>query len=576
LIAALIVAAAMALPLLALIWTAGQGSTGLWSHLARHVLPQAALNTLLLTAGVGIVAVAIGALCAWLVSAYDFPGRRLFGWALLLPLAVPTYIVAFAYLDLLHPLGLVQSGMRALLGYDSPREFRLPDIRSLPACIMLLGLVLYPYVYLTVRAMFMTQAASLIEAARSLGVGGSGLFFRVALPLARPAVAVGASLVLLETLNDIGASEFLGVKTLTVAIYSTWVTRSDLPGAAQIALAMLATVALVLAIEAYGRRRQRYAVVARPRPLTPQHLRGVRGAVASVVCAAPVLLGFVAPASYLAAEAWQRVQGAGVSAQLWASAVNTLKVATLTMLATLVAGLILAWTLRLARLRRRTQMAAVALRVGSLGYALPGTVLAIALLTPMAWFDAAFAAVAARVDAAPQAWLMGSLGALVLACTLRFLAIASGGLDAGLARIPISLDQAARSLGVGTAATLRRVHLPLLRPALAAAALLVFVDTMKELPATLMLRPLGFDTLATWLYAEAARGTYEEGAVAALLIVLAGLPATVLLARFGFASSAVVDESRVGDAHIANHALERTPAPLPVAAMPTSIPEQPR
>jgi iron(III) transport system permease protein len=535
LLAALAIAATMLLSLLALLWTAGQGSAGLWSHLARHVLPQASLNTLLLLSGVGFVAVAIGVGCAWLVSAYDFPGRRVFGWALLLPLAVPTYIVAFAYLDLLHPLGPLQSALRALLGYDSPREFRLPDIRSLPACIVLLGLVLYPYVYLTVRAMFMTQAASLIEAARSLGVGGRGLFFRVALPLARPAIAVGTALVLLETLNDIGASEFLGVKTLTVAIYSTWVTRSDLPGAAQIALAMLALVVLVLAIERYGRRRQRYAVALRPRPLTPQRLHGARAVAASVSCALPVLLGFVAPAAFLVSESWERLQGAGVSAQLWASAWNTLKVAALTTLATLCAGLVLMWTLRLAQLRRRARLADAALRLGSLGYALPGTVLAIALLTPMAWFDGIVAAVAGMFGSDGRALLlMGSLGALVLACTMRFLAIASGGLEAGMARIPPSLDQAARGLGAGAWASLRRVHLPLLRPALAAAAMLVFVDTMKELPATLMLRPLGFDTLATWLYAEAARGTYEEGAVAALLIVLVGLPAVIVLARAGF------------------------------------------
>jgi iron(III) transport system permease protein len=528
--AAAAIAAMMAMVLFALLWPAAQGSAGLWSHLARHVLPQAAANTAVLLAGVGIVAAAIGTVCAWLVSAYDFPGRRVFGWALLLPLAVPTYIVAFAYLDLLHPLGPLQTALRALLGFDSPREFRLPDIRSMGACIALLGLVLYPYVYLTVRAMFAMQAASLVEAARSLGTGGAALFWRVALPLARPAIAAGLALVLLETLNDIAASEFLGVKTLTVAIYTTWVTRSDLPGAAQIALAMLTVVMLVLAIERYGRRRQGYAVSLRPRPLAPQRLRGRHAAFAALACALPVLLGFVAPAAYLAVETWQRLQGEGVSPQLWRSAWNSLRIAALTTAVALSAGVVLIWALRLAQLRRREALARAYLRVGSLGYALPGTVLAIALLTPMAWFDRA----AAWLTGGSQALLMGSLAALVLACALRFLTIATGGLEAGLARVPLSLDQAARALGSGPGDSLRRVHLPLLRPALAAAALLVFVDTMKELPATLMLRPLNVDTLATWLYAEAARGTYEEGAVAALLIVLVGLPAVVLLARGGF------------------------------------------
>jgi iron(III) transport system permease protein len=533
--AALSIAVIMLLPLGSLLWTAAQGSAGLWSHLAAHVLPQAAWTTALLLTGVGGLSVVIGTGCAWLVSAYDFPGRRLFGWALLLPLAMPTYIVAFAYLDLLHPLGPVQSALRALLGIDSPRDFRLPDLRSLPGCIALMALVLYPYVYLSARAMFATQAAGLIEAARTLGVGGAALFWRVALPLARPAVAVGAALVLLETLNDIGASEFLGVKTLTVAVYSTWITRSDLPGAAQIALAMLAVVLMLLALERHGRRRQRYASVQRPRPIRAQRLRGARALLATVVCALPVLLGFVAPALSLSVDAWDRLRGAGVSPQLVASAWNTLKIGLLVVVATMVAGLVLAWSLRLGQLARRERVPALALRVGSLGYALPGTVLAIALLTPMAWFDDAAAVLVAALGGAPQALLMGSTAALVLACSLRFLAIASGGIDAGLARIPLSLDQAARSLGAGTGRSLARVHLPLLRPAVAVAAMLVCVDAMKELPATLLLRPLNFDTLATWLYAEAARGTYEEGAVAAWLIVLIGLPAVLVLARAGFA-----------------------------------------
>ncbi len=527
--AAFAIAALVALPLGALLWTAAQGSDGLWSHLVAHVLPRATLNTLMLLAGVAAVTVPLGTVCAWLVTAYEFPGRRLFGWALLLPLAVPTYIVAFAYLDLSHPLGPLQTALRAMLGYDSPRDFRLPDLRSLPACIVLLGLVLYPYVYLTVRAMFAAQAASLVEAARSLGVGGVALFVRVALPLARPAIAVGAALVLLETLNDIGASEFLGVKTLTVAVYTTWVSRSDLPGAAQIAMAMLTMVMLALALERHGRRRQRYAAGGRPRPLAVQRLHGVRALLATAACALPVLLGFVAPAAHLAVEAAARLRGDGISPQLWASAGNTLKIAALATAATLTAALVLVWAGRLANARRRGAASAAALRIGSLGYALPGTVLAIALLITAAGADRALGMLS---NGAPL--LMGSLTLLVLACTVRFLAIATGGLEAGMARIPTSLDQAARGLGAGPGGALWRVHLPLLRPALVAAAMLVFVDAMKELPVTLMLRPLNVDTLATWLYAEAARGTYEEGAVAALLIVLAGLPVVVLLAKSGF------------------------------------------
>ena len=533
-LAAVAIALVVLAPLLALAWTAAQGSDGLWSHIAANVLPQATKNTLALLLGVGVLAVVLGTGSAWLVTAYDFPGRKLMAWALLLPLAVPTYIVAYAYLDLLHPLGPVQSAIRALLGYDSPRDFRLPDIRGLAGCIVLLGFVLYPYVYMTTRAMFMTQAASLLEAGRTLGAGRAALFWRVALPLARPAIAVGAALALLETLGDIGASEFLGVQTLTVSVYTTWVTRSDLAGAAQIALAMLVIVLALIALERHGRRRQRYANTLRPRPMQPQRLRGAAAFGVLALVSMPVLVGFVAPTTFLAVESWERLNtGAGVSASLWSSAWNTVRVALAATVATLLVGLVLAWALRLAQARRDTRIASAALRIGGIGYALPGTVLAIGLLAPLAWFDDGANALLQAFGVEPRMVLMGSVSALVLAYVLRFLVIASGGIEAGLMRVPHSLDQAARGLGAAPGAMLRRVHLPLLRPALAAAALLVFVDTMKELPATLLLRPLNFETLATWLYADAARGAYEDGAVASLLIVLVGLLPVIMLARTG-------------------------------------------
>ncbi|MCZ8408879.1 iron ABC transporter permease [Achromobacter dolens] len=474
--AALIGLAVLA-PVLTLVWWALGGDLSHWRHLATYVLPQALANTAALLAGVGVLVTLLGTGSAWLVTAYEFPSRRTLTWALLLPLAVPTYIIAFAYLDLLHPIGPIQSAIRALLGYDSPRQFRLPDLRSIQGAIFVLGFVLYPYVYLSTRVMFMTQAASLLEAARTLGAGRYGVFFRVALPLARPAIVVGVSLALLETLNDIGASEFLGVQTLTVSVYTTWVTRSDLAGAAQIALTMLAIVIGLILLERHGRKRL--------------HLVG------------------------------------GVSNQLLNGLGNTLIVAFSATIVTLLCGLIVAWAGRTLRESAGFNPGRACARVASLGYAVPGTVLAIGLLTPFVWIDTAVA----KVFGGGGLFLMGSMAALVCAYAIRFLAISTGALEAGLARIPPSLEQASRLLGESSAGTLRRVHLPLLRPALAASALLVFVDAMKELPATLLLRPMNFDTLATWLYAEAARGTYEEGAVAALAIVLAGLLPVILLAR---------------------------------------------
>lgn len=533
LLAALAIAALVLTPVLALAWVALDGSSGLWSHLLATVLPRASTNTVIVLLGVGVLVAVTGTGCAWLVTAYSFPGRSVLSWALLLPLAVPTYIVAYTYLDLLHPLGPVQGVLRWLLGYDSPRDFRLPDIRHLAGCIVLLSLVLYPYVYLTTRALFMTQAASLLEAGRSLGAGPVAVFFRVALPLARPAIAVGVVLVLLETLNDIGASEFLGVQTLTVAIYTTWVTRSDLAGAAQIALSMLVIVLALVTLERHARRHQRYATTQRPRPMQPQRLHGARAALALVIGALPVLAGFLAPALYLLVEALKRLRGEGASPQLLAALGNTVAIAAATTGAALLLALVVSWALRLARTHRRRGWARFANRSASLGYAIPGTVMAIGLLVPLGLFDRWASDVLVAFGGQARLLLMGTLWALVLACTLRFLAVAIGGIEAGLTRIPPSLDAAAAALGDGPTRTLWRVHLPLLRPSLAAAALLVFVDTMKELPATLVLRPMNFETLATWLYAEAARGTYEEGALAALLIVLAGLAPVILLARTG-------------------------------------------
>ncbi|WP_459614065.1 ABC transporter permease [Bordetella sp. 2513F-2] len=525
---ALLIALAVLSPLAALAWWALDADLAHWTHLAANVLPHALANTVVLLAGVGVLVTLLGTGAAWLVAAYEFPTRRVLTWALLLPLAVPTYIIAFAYLDLLHPIGPVQTALRAMLGYDSPRQFRLPDLRSIYGAIFVLGFVLYPYVYLSTRVMFMTQAASLLEAARTLGAGRAGVFLRVALPLARPAIAVGVSLALLETLNDIGASEFLGVQTLTVSVYTTWITRSDLAGAAQIALTMLLIVVGLILLERRGRKRQRYANTQRMRPMQPHRLRGAAALLAVALGWIPVLLGFVAPALYLVAETAKRLHlVGGVSDQLLAGLGNTLALAAAATVTTLLCGLVVAWAGRTLRESARFNPGRACARVASLGYAVPGTVLAIGLLTPFTLIDH----LAADLFSLDRLILMGSMGALVIAYTLRFLAISAGGIEAGLARIPPSLEQASRLLGESASGTLRRVHLPLLRPALAAAALLVFVDAMKELPATLLLRPMNFDTLATWLYAEAARGTYEEGAVAALAIVAAGLLPVVLLAR---------------------------------------------
>jgi iron(III) transport system permease protein len=525
------IAALVLLPIAALAAAGARGSAGLWQHAIVYVLPAAALDTLLVLAGVGALCAAIGTGTAWLVTAYDFPGRRTLAWALLLPLAVPTYIVAYAYLDVLHPVGPVQEGLRALLGFDSPRDFRLPDVRSMTGCILLLGFVLYPYVYLTTRAMFQMQSANVIDAARTLGVGRRSVFPRVALPLARPAVAVGLSLALMEALNDVGASEFLGVRTMTVAIYTTWITRSDLPGAAQMALAMLALVVGLVLLERRARRERGYASEAQhPRPLARHRLRGPAALVALGCGALPVVIGFGVPAAYLVSAAASRARMSGVPPAILEEAWITVALSALATGIALVFAVVVTYAVRL----DRGHWAAFSARAASVGYAVPGTVLAIGLLPVVAGFDTIVDRVARLVTGAgPGLLLLGSGGALIYAYVARFLTIAAGGVEAGFSRIPRTIDDAARTLGTPTAGRLRRIHLPLVRPAIASSALLVFVDCMKELPATLLLRPIGVETLATHLYGDAVRGTYEDAAIAALLIVVAGLLPVVMMARIG-------------------------------------------
>lgn len=524
-------AALVLLPVLALAFQAVQGSEGLWSHLLATTLPVAFIDTLILLAGVGIIVAVLGTSTAWLVTAYEFRGRRALEWALLLPLAVPTYIIAYAYLDILHPIGPVQNALRDILGYTSPREFRLPDIRSMTGCILLLGFVLYPYVYIPTRAMFLTQSSSLIDAARTLGVTRSGIFWRVALPMARPAIAVGISLALMETLNDIGAAEFLGVRTLTVSIYTTWVTRSDLPGAAQIALALLLIVVFLVSLERWARRKQRFASSAkRSQHFTPYKVSPIRGLIFFSIGALPVLLGFVFPAIYLAVEAWKRMRFAGISPRLYDEIINTITLASTATVVTILVGLVVAYAMRL----RPGHASQWFFRFSTMGYAAPGTVIAIGVLIITGSFDRYLNQLALQwFNVSIGLLLLGSGAALIYAYLVRFLAISAGGIEAGFNRIPVSYDHAARTLGETATGTFRRIHLPLSKTALSAAALLVFVDCVKELPATLLLRSLNIETLATHLYGEAARGTYEEASIAALAIVAIGILPVIVLSRVG-------------------------------------------
>lgn len=526
---ALVVLLLAAMPILALFVIAAQPSGSAWPHLLGTVLPGATRTTLLLMGGVGLATAVVGVGCAWLVTMCRFPGRRFFELALVLPLAVPTYIIAYCYVEILDYSGPVQQLIRHLFGFTSARDYSFPEIRSLPGAIFVMTAVLYPYVYMTVRILFLMQSARMLDVARTLGAGPARLFTRVALPLARPAIAVGVSLALMETINDIGAVEFFGVRTLTFSIYQTWFNRSNLPGAAQIACVLLIFVLGLIAAERAARGRQRFSVSGSRQPLPRFELSGWRALLAVFACALPVLLGFVAPAALMADYASRRLEQFADPALLQALW-HSVAVSLATAVVCVVAGLLLAYAARLSRSR----FVAALGRVASVGYAVPGTVLAVGILYPLAGLDN-------QIDAASRALfgvatgliITGSGGAIVYACAVRFLAIAHGTLESGLGRITEHLDMAARTLGRTPGRVLLQIHVPLMRRALMAAALLVFVDTMKELSATILLRPFAFDTLATFIFSKASRGYFEDASAASLVIVATGIVPLLLLLGTG-------------------------------------------
>ena len=526
---ALAVAALVVLPLLSLLRLAAIGDADIWPHLAAYVLPVASLQTLLLLAGVAAVTAVAGAGSAWLVTAFRFPGRDALLWLLPLPLAFPTYIAAYVYVDILDAAGPVQSALRWLFGWRTANDYWFPSIRSLGGAILVFSLVLYPYVYLAARAMFQTQCAIFIDAARALGAGPWVLMRDITLPMARPALAVGVALALLETLNDIGASEYLGVQTLTLSVFTTWLNRGSLPGAAQISLAMLTLVAVLIAFERYGRRRQGYqAALQDSRIAAPLALLGGRAWLASLACFVPVALGFLIPAGFLLRETILRGLLTGFDPALLRHGATTIMLAALATAAVLTLGLAAAVALRLVQFR----LVVFCVAVATLGYAIPGTVLALGLLSPMVAVDEAINWLSLRLTGAPVGLVLaGSSAALVVAYAARFLTIAIGFVQAGLSRVAPEFDDVARMCGAGPLTLVRSVHLPLLRPALWGAALLVFVDCLKELPMTLLLRPLNVETLATYTYQFATRGDFEEGALAALLIVAVGILPVIRIVR---------------------------------------------
>jgi len=523
-----VVLAVMLLPIATTLVLALQSVDNTWCHLASTILPRVLRETALLMVGVSIVTVVTGTLSAWVVTMYRFPGRALVDRLLVLPLAMPTYIIAYAYVDFLDATGPLQTGLRSLTGWRTAADYWFPSVRSIGGAIFLMSAALYPYVYLTARASFVQQSVRVLEVARTLGQTPWGTFRFVALPLAKPALAAGVMLALMETLNDLGAVQHLGIETLSAAIYATWLQRSSLAGAAQIAtVALLVVVALLWIERALRGGGRTHGSSGRLRAIPFAELTGWKAFGAFAACLLPALVGFVIPFGVLLSNAVTHYSEA-FEQGFWSAAANSIVLAALAAAAGVALAVLIAYASRVASngLTRR------AVRFAGLGYALPGTVLALGLLIPLAAFDN-------RVDALARSWfgvstgllLSGTVATLVLAYTVRFLAVALGTVEAGLGRISPNLDAAARTLGETAFSALRRVHLPLLLPALATAALLVFVDAMKELPATLLLRPFNFETLATHVYALTALEQVEAASVGAIAIVVVGLVPVLLLHR---------------------------------------------
>ncbi|MFO6465354.1 ABC transporter permease [Jannaschia sp. KMU-145] len=527
-VGALLVAALVMVPILAVVWLAFNPTDNIWPHLMSTVLPRYLGNTLVLMTGVGILAAVIGTGTAWLVAMHEFPGRGWLSWALLMPLAIPAYVGAYALVDFLDYAGPVQTALRGAMGWTSAADYAFPDIRSMPAAILVIGLSLYPYVYLLARAAFSEQSGAGFEVARALGAGPWARFLRVGLPLARPAVAAGTAVAMMEAVNDFGTVDFFGVQTLTTGIFSVWLSGGNAGGAAQIACVILVLIAGLVAIERASRRRRRFWQAARAqRPVTRTAMARKAGWVATLACLLPFTAGFAFPAGVMAWHALTRTEN-WLAPGLAEAVANTVLVAGSAALLTVGLALFMVYGVRMAG---RT-VPRLLMPITGVGYAAPGAVLGLGVLIPLAALDNRVAdAILAVTGHDPGLILTGGIGALVFAYTVRFFAIGQGAADAALGRIPPSLPLAARSLGRGPGGTLRAVHLPLMRGSVAMALLLVFVDAVKELPATLLLRPFGFDTLATRVHDQASLERLEAAAPAALVITLVGLVAVLLLAR---------------------------------------------
>lgn len=524
---AVLLAALLATPVIVVLANVFVPSQGTWDHLAATVLPDYIANSLWLMLGVAYGVISIGVTCAWLTTMCRFPGRRFLEWALLLPMAVPAYVMAYAYTDFLQFSGPVQTLLRELTGWGV-HDYWFPDVRSLVGAVAMLSFVSYPYVYLLTRAAFLEQSNSMLEVARVSGYGSWRAFLHVALPLARPGIVAGSALALMETLADFGTVSYFGLQTFTTGIYHAWFSLGDPVAAAQLSATLLGFVFLVLLIERTTRGRAGFHNAApQVRLKQPYRLRGAKAAIAFIACAIPLLLGFFLPAGILLKMALASGD-AQFGARYLELTFNTVTLGAVTAMLAVALALTVGYAARVTSSR----LVNGANRIAGLGYAVPGAVIAVGVLIPVTRLDHALAGwIEAATGVVPGLILTGGIAALIYAYLVRFFAVSLQTVEAGLTKITPSMDDAARSLGYGPAATLANVHAPLLWRSALAAGLLVLVDVMKELPATFVMRPFNFDTLAVQAFNLASDERLAEAATPALTIVVVGLVPLIVLSR---------------------------------------------
>jgi len=501
-------------------------STAIWQHLAATVLQDYIANSLALMLLVGTGVCIIGVGTAWLVTMCRFWGSRWFEWLLLLPLAAPAYLLAYAYTDMLDYFGPVQTWLRKIFGWASVQDYWFPEIRSLWGAAVMLLLVLYPYVYLLARVAFLEQSVCTLEASRSLGCNPWRSFLTIALPLARPSIMAGLALALMETLNDLGTVEYFGVNTFTTGIYRTWLGMGERSAAAQLAAFLMLFVLVLIIQERRSRKAARYYESSNSLRQLPQYqLNFGRGALAAIACLLPVALGFIIPALYLLHLTIQNLDSA-FDADFWQLANHSFILAIITAVIAMIISLVMAYGQRL----EPSWLMKTAVRIAAMGYAIPGSVIAVGILIPVAGLDNMIDSwMRSTFNISTGLLLSGTVASLIFAYLVRFLAVGFGSIESSLNKIAPSLDDASRSLGYGATSTLWKIHTPLMSGGLLTSAMLVFVDVMKELPATLVIRPFNFDTLGIRVYQYASDERLIEAAAPALAIVLVGIIPVILL-----------------------------------------------